>query len=809
MNRQYNGPVIGAGDSIGQFQLIREVGRGGMGVVYLAHDTRLNRDVAIKCLPDDFATDTERLERFRREARLLASLNHPNIATIHGLEEVDGKTYLVLEHVDGRTFRDFIDRDDRSHAQSVETAARIAEAIAAAHARGIVHRDIKPDNIRFMDDGTVKVLDFGLASEIPPEGDGEADGTAVTLKTGAGAVMGTPGYMSPEQARGERADKLSDIFALGCLVYEMLTGRRAFQGGSAADSIAATLREEVTPPSQTSSEIPPELDAIVMRCLERRAEDRFQSAQDLAFSLRSALGTSRSALTSERPARINSRSRMRWLVISVLALSISALAVWRFLPRPADAAVIQSLAVLPFANGSSDLDAGFLCDGIAESIANRLANLSDLRVVPSHSSFHYRGESVDLDQVARELDAHAILTGRLLRRGDRITVSVSLIDARADRHVWGDRFEEPLGNVLVLESEIADRVASQLRLQLIGEERSQLAKSATTVPEAHLAYLRGRHFWWTSNSQDDLWTAAQHFEQAIELDPDYALPYCGLVDAKCILAAWGAVQPLETRGELQARVDTALALDESLAEAHVSAGTVAMYLSWDWAAAESAFRRAIALDPGLANGYLEYGRMLAWVGRLDESEAIYRKGIEANPVAPTFLTGLGMLYAGSDRLEEAEEVLNEALLVSPDHHEALIWLGVVRQHQGRFDEAVELAEQVVLTREKPEFALSAFLVNAYAMAGRTDEAREVLSRMQESKDDTPAHHLWLAESHAALGEVDRAFAELDLAMEAREAWLPNLRFDPGLVPLRRDPRFAEIHRRMGLGHVDLSLPPQH
>jgi TolB-like protein/Flp pilus assembly protein TadD len=483
-------------------------------------------------------------------------------------------------------------------------------------------------------------------------------------------------------------------------------------------------------------------------------------------------------------------------------IAIGALSVWLLWPQPP----LQSLAVLPFINESGDEDAAFLCDGIAESIINRLATISDLRVVPSSTAFHFRGED-DLDRVAQAMKVRAILTGRLTRIGGELTIRVSLDDMHENRRLWGHPFRGRLDNVLEVETDIADRVAEELRLRLTEDERSRLARGGTTVADARLAYMRGRHFWWTSNSQDSMWKAASHFEQAIDLDREYARPYCGLVDTMCILAAWGALQPLQIRSEMQARVDTALALDDTLAEAHASAGLVAMYLNWDWAGAEEAFKRAIALNQDLAIAYLEYGRMLAWVGRYDEAEEQYRKGIEANPVSLTVLTGVGMLYAGTGRLDKAEEVLKEALVLDADHHEALVWRGVVRQRQRRFDEAVTLVEQSVLTREQPELALLGFLGNAYAMAGRMDDARDVLIRMQQMKHEEPAHHLWFAEIYAALGEVEEAFVQLDKAVAAREAWLPNLRFEPGLVHLRDDPRFAEVHRKMGLVHVDFVNPP--
>jgi serine/threonine protein kinase len=637
---------------IGPYQVMREIGRGGMGVVYLAQDTKLDREVAIKCLPDEFAGDEQRLERFNREARLLASLNHPNIATVHGLEEVDGRKYFVLEYIDGESLADYLRQHGRSWRKCLEVASGIADALAAAHARGVAHRDVKPDNVRFTRDGRVKVLDFGLACTVPQDGSGGTDATTVARDTTPGAVLGTPGYMAPEQARGQPADSRSDIFAFGCLVYEMLTSRATFARDTVADSLAATLQEDVEPPSRIAARIPAELDAIVMRCLEKRPDDRYQSARDLAFSLRTVIGErGPSSGRGSRPPGA-SRRRYRFVGAGLALVAIVVASVWLLWPKPP----LQSLAVLPFINESGDENAAFLCDGIAESIINRLATISELRVVPSSTAFHFRGEE-DLDRIAQALGVRAVLTGRLIRRGDELTIRVSLDDMQEDRRLWGHPFRGRLDKVLELETDIADRVADELRLRLTDDERSRLARGGTTVPDAHFAYMRGRYFWWQRNSTEDDWKAAAQFERAIELDPNYALPYCGLVDAQCILASWGALQPLGIRDEAQTYVDTALTLDDKLSEAHVSGGLVAMFLNWDWPRAESAFERAIAIDPDLATAYLEYGRMLAWTGRYEDAERQYRAGIEANPVSALFLTGLGMLYSGTGRLAEAEKVL--------------------------------------------------------------------------------------------------------------------------------------------------------
>ena len=478
---------------IGPYEITREIGRGGMGVVYLARDTKLDREVAIKALPDELAQDDDRVARFEREANLLASLNHPNIATVFGLEEVGSKKYLVLEYIDGESLIEFLNRNRSSWRKCVEPAAGIAEALAASHARGVVHRDIKPENVLFTRDGIVKLLDFGLALPVPTDSGEDRGATTVKIETKPGTIRGTPGYMAPEQVRGKSADPRSDIFAFGCLLHEMLTGRPTFARDTAADSMAATLKDLPKDPIESGIDIPTELNRVTMRCLEKRPDDRFQSARDLAFSLRGAFGA------SEAPARTMriqtpKPSGFRWTIGAVAVVALVTMGIWLFRPEEEEPPRVRSLAVLPFVNDSGDQEADYLAAELPASIIDSLTTLSELHVVPRSTSFRLRNSDEEVTAIGRLLNADLVLIGQINMRGDELRVRAELIDVATNNQQWSHHYDQSLDDTLAVEKEITQRIAQALRLQSTGEEQIRLAKRRPENTEAHLAYLEGRKF---------------------------------------------------------------------------------------------------------------------------------------------------------------------------------------------------------------------------------------------------------------------------------------------------------------------------
>ena len=463
-------------------------------------------------------------------------------------------------------------------------------------------------------------------------------------------------------------------------------------------------------------------------------------------------------------------------------------------------------AILPFTDNSPQPQE-WLASGLADALSTRLGrvNPSALGVLGPETTKYYAQPGKSLQDLREDLNVAFVLRASIQNIGDDVRITANLIQADDLTSVWSAEFNGTLDDPFALQSMVAEKIIADLPFELTGEERVRLQNRYTPKPEAELAYMRGRYFSpRDTGGERNLFRAVSYFEQAIEIDPGYALPYCGLADAKCYLAAWGALQTSRIRSEMEDSVARALMLDDTLAEAHVSTGLVAMFLNWDWPAAEAAFERAIELNPNHAHTYFEYGHLLALVGRYDEAKERFEEAIRLNPVSSAHLSGLGMLYAGFGRLNEAESMLQEAYELNKDNEDAFVWLADVRQKQGRFDDAVEIMERAVFSREHPELAMRCFLGNAYAMAGRMDDARGQLAEMHKMKSEVPGHHLLFGELHAALGEKDEAFRWLDQAVAERAAWLPHVRLDPGSVHIRSDPRFAELHRKMGLGHVDLS-----
>jgi serine/threonine-protein kinase len=780
---------------IGPYQVDREIGRGGMGVVYLARDSRLDREVAIKCLPDEFGGDEERLERFNREARLLASLNHPNIATVHGLEEVDGKKYLVLEYIDGESLADCLRQPGRSWRKSLEVASGIADALAAAHARGVAHRDVKPDNVRFTRDGRVKVLDFGLACTVQKDGSGGTDATTVARDTRPGAVMGTPGYMAPEQARGQPADARSDIFAFGCLLYEMLTGRVAFGRDTIADSLAATLQEDVEPPSRITARIPAELDAIVMRCLEKRPDDRFQSARDLAFALRGISDRSTSVAGSERmPA---GRPYLPRLVAGSLAIGCLVVVIaWYVTIRSPDDR-ITSLAVLPFVNESEDPQVAFLCEGVAESIINRMGGVDQLRVVSRNTSFRHAGREDELEQVARDLGVDAIVTGRVIRRGERLIIGVSVDDAKGEL-IWGDRFDRSLADILVMEGDIVDRIATGMSLQLTAAQRSQLAMSPTPNPDAYLAYLKGS-FWHLRIEGEAYRRALQHYDRALELDSDFALAHAAKAHLYCNRGL-GLFSPArEVWPQARAGAELAVSLDAELPQAHLAIGFIRYIWEWDFAGAETALREALRLKPDFGFAYHILAHVLATQGRFAEALALSKDATRLEPHTLIFNSCQGHFYAWNAQPELAMAKLRETNAADSGFGHTYVYLGRELVAQGLPDEGIEVLEHLRDSGLRVQDA-GGDLGWAYAEAGRRDDAIAELAALEERAAVEFIPNIAFARIHAGLRDDDQTIEWLQRAVEAREAVLPLIRNEPHFRHLHDDPRFVAILDRIGLPH---------
>src|SRR5438094_1534541 len=606
------------GRKLGRYEIRAKIGEGGMGEVYRARDTQLGLDVAVKVLPSTYSVDEHRLSRFEQEASAASALNHPNILIVHDIGSHEGSPYVVSELLEGETLRKRISGAPLAQRRALEYALKIANGIAAAHEKGIVHRDLKPDNIFITKDGRVKILDFGIAKLTQADRSrSQTDIPTRRVDTGPGIVMGTVGYMSPEQVRGQAVDHRSDIFSFGAILYEMLSGRRAFHGESAADTMSAILKEDPPDLSDTNQNISPALERLVNHCLEKNPEARFHSASDLAFALETAnakLTVSSPGLSTASPSSsaeyivtgIKRHKISVLLGLLVLAIAIAGLASYLHVRNSKIA--IESIAVLPFANQNHDPDTEYLSDGLTESIINSLTQLSNLRVIPSTSVTRYKAKEIEPLTAGKDLGVRAILTGRILQRGDNLTVSAALIDVRDNKQLWGEQYNRKVADALAVQQEISREISERLRTKLSGEEQQQLTRRDASNSEAYSFYLKGRYYW-NKRTVQNVRKAMEQFQQAADKDPNYALAYVGLADCYLLLEEYAGTPAIETIPKAKAFAQRAVQLDDSLAEAHTSVGYAYEEL-WQWEKAAAELKRALELNPNYPTAHHWHGIFL-------------------------------------------------------------------------------------------------------------------------------------------------------------------------------------------------------
>ncbi len=791
------GNQLGQRDSgpnkIGPYEITREIGRGGMGVVYLARDTKLDRDVAIKALPPEVVDDEDKLSRFEREAKLLASINHPNIATIYGLEEVEGRRYLILEYIDGESLIEYLNRNRHSWRKCVEAAASIADALAAAHARGVVHRDIKPDNILFTRDGVVKILDFGLALSVATEQQDEPDDVTIKLDTKPGAVMGTPGYMSPEQVRGEPADTRSDIFSFGCLLHEMLTNRPTFARDTNADSMAATLRDEPDAPSVCGAHTPTELDPVLMRCLEKRPDDRFQSARDLAFSLRRVL----SPTGTHQPVTSHPTKAFPWRLATGTAavLAIAAASVWMLRSKEPAALVptIRSLAVLPFENITGDSDIEYLADELPASIIDSMATISNLHVVPRSTAFRHRNSTEDTVVIGQQLNVDFVLIGQFQSRDNELRVRAELIEVATKRQLWSKRYNQSLVDTLAVEREITQRITDALQLQITGEERTRIEQRRPVNAEAHAAYLEAR-YWWNKRTKTGFEKALELHERALQLDSEFALAYAGKAETYVLMGLYSRpsreVMPL---AEQAAR--RAIELDPMLPGAHTALGWIRGMYRWDWKAAEESFLKALEFDPNYATAHNFYGDLLTCIGRLDEAEQHKQTVVTLDPGSLIGRSDLALSALTSRDFSVAIKRAQAAIDMDPNFPPTHRVLGDIYIGMRRFEDAIEAYSKAY--EISGNGGLLGYVGYAQGLAGRRADAIATLDTLTALALLEYVPKSVFALVHFGLGNRDLAFEYFDQAIEDRQTGISFYKFDPSVDPLRSDPRFDALLERIG------------
>jgi serine/threonine protein kinase len=810
------GSPLSPGTKLGRYQIRSPLGAGGMGEVYLAQDTHLNRKVALKVLPSDLINDRQRLLRFEREAQAASALNHPNILTIHEIG-VEGNTHFIAtEFIEGETLRHKLQTMRLEIKETLTIATQIAAALDEAHRHGIVHRDIKPENLILREDGLVKVLDFGLAklteqSEVALAA--TEDPTRELMRTTPGAVIGTVAYMSPEQARGREVDARTDIFSLGAVLYEMLTGRLPFAGETPSDMIAAILKVE---PAPLNAHTPLELQRIVRKSLQKNADERYQTAKDLLIDLKAlkeeqdftaALERSGTFTKSDESAPTQDQSTHTVssaefiasgikqhktsfaLTLIVLLLATLVFGYWFFTRRSISTAQIESIAVLPFQNESVNPDVDYLSDGMTESLINSLSQLPKLNVKARSSVFRYKGKEVEPQQVGSELNVQAILNGRVVQRGDDLTLYLSLVDGRNGNQIWGEQYNRKLTNLVTLQNEIARDVANKLRTRLSGADEQKLAKNYTENVEAYQLYLKGR-FYWNKRTPEALKRAVDYFNQAIALDPSYALAYAGLADAYVMKIDYRVLPSREAIPPAREAALKALSLDDGLAEAHASLGLILHWGDYDFAGAEREFKRAIELNPNYTSAHQWYGSLLTSLGRTEDALVEHRRALEIEPLSlvMNYTYAASLFYAR--RYDEAIAQAKKTLELDMNSLGAHFLLGSAFVSKGDYAQAVDAFAK---SRELSGDHASAEVIREnFAKGGWQMFLRGVL------KDEASVDSYTLAQVHVLLGNKDEAFAQLNKSYGIREPALTRLKVDPRFDPLRDDPRFADLLRRMNL-----------
>lgn len=782
-----------AGQKLGHYQLIRSLGAGGMGEVYLAEDLRLGRKIALKFLPDYFINDTNRLRRFGQEARAASSLNHPNIVTVYEIGEADGHHFIANEFIDGVTLRERMTEARRASdrtpvinsqfklSETLDIAVQIAEALVAAHEAGIVHRDIKPENIMVRRDGYVKVLDFGLAKSTGIDCEHLVSELPTQIKTTPGAFMGTVEYMSPEQARGFPVDARTDIWSLGVVLYEMAAGHVPFAGPSKSDIMAAILEHEPQPLT-SAGKVPETLEFIVEKALTKDREERYHTSRELLADLRRL--RERHA-TSERGPAIKGGTPIVGQKMAAQMLERQQMA--------------PSIAVLPFVNMSADSENEYFCDGLAEEIINALTKVESLYVVARTSAFSFKDKKLDMRDIGRRLDVANVLEGSVRKAGNRLRIMAQLISVQDGYHLWSERYDRELEDVFAIQDDITLAIVDNLKVKLLRGERSALLDRYRDNLEAYNLYLKGRHYW--SKRPPGISRAIEYFDRAIATDANYALAYAGLADCYNTLGSWenGTLSPSEAMPKAKAAAERALALDSMLAEAHTSLAYGNMHYDWDWSAAETRFQRAFDINPNYPTAHHWRSHYLTAQARAEDSLVESNRFLELDPLDLFANAHLAWHYLFAREYDQAIEQCWKSRELFPDSFFPAFFVALAYEQKGMFDEAVAEFEKVMNNSPNLTFA-KAGLGHLYAVSGEKVKAENIIAELDQISKTRYVPSYDVAVIHAGLGEKELAFEWLEKAYREHSSWLAYLRVEPRLDPLRSDSRFTDLLRRIGLPH---------
>jgi len=793
-------PALSTGSVFaGRYQIIEELGEGGMGKVYRVLDKKLGEEVALKLVRPEIALDQSTVERFRNELKLARKISHRNIGRMFDLGEEEGKHFITMEYVPGENLRTMIRMSGQLGVRTAVTILKeVCEGLTEAHRLGIVHRDLKPSNIMIDREGNVRILDFGIARSMKGKG-----------ITGAGVAIGTPEYMSPEQVEGKETDERSDIYSLGVVLYEMVTGRVPFEGETPFVIGVKHKSEIPRDPRELNSQIPDELSRVILKCLEKDREKRFQSAADVYSELSGMekgipaterIVPRRKPFTSKEITVTFGLKKLLLPILGLVFLIVAAIVIWKVLPKKEAvlaASAKKSIAVLPFEDLSQARNNEYLCDGISETLINALINIEGLWVPAQTSAFSFKGKTQDIREIGQKLGVDNVLEGSVQVAGDSLRVTARISNVQDGRQVWSEIYNRKMADVFAIQDDIAKAIVTALKIKLLGEKDGPLIKNYTENLEAYSLYLQGRNFW-NRRGEADLIKSIEYFEKAIGIDPNYALAYAGLGDAYGALGSNAFWPPEKAFPKAKAAALKALEIDNNLAEAHASLVGIMMCYDWDFAGAEKEFELAVELNPNYAAAHQWHGVLLSILGQHEEAIREIKIARDLDPISPRISAHVGWVLYSARRYEQAFEELNKALEVAPNHSDSQDNLGLAYEAMGKYEEAVKCFRQAVeMSGGAKEY--ESHLASCYALMGKREEARKILNSIIEYSKENYVSSVFISRVPAVLGEKGQALAWLEKAFRERD---PNLLYDlktyHGFDPLRSDPRFTALLRKIGL-----------
>jgi serine/threonine-protein kinase len=832
-----------ANSTLSHYRIVSKIGAGGMGEVYLAKDTKLDRKVALKTLPAELAANQDRMRRFVQEAKAAAALNHPNIAHIYEIGEADGVNFIAMEFVDGTTLREKIHGEKSELKALLKHLLQVAEGLAKAHASGIVHRDLKPDNIMITSDNHAKILDFGLAKLLEAIGqqpDSEGGNASSEIATAMmpvahstpGVVMGTVGYMSPEQALAKPVDQRADIFSFGCILYEAATGRKPFAGESVVDTLHKIIHDPAPAITDFNPSASSELQRVIRKCLAKEPAKRYQTIRDVANDLEELLEDMKGVSNIERsvaPSTNTSTSSAPGITADMSAQSTAsatqpaassaefiysgvkqhkfgaaivllvlivgvATGLGLYLRSRKTAVGIESIAVMPFVNESGNSDVEYLSDGMTETLINSLSQIPNLSVKARSSVFRYKGKEIDPKKIAAELNVQAILTGRVVQRRDQLILNLELVDAQTENVLWGNRYERKSSELVALQSEIARDVSNKLKTKLSGADAAKVEKNYTANSEAYQLYLKGR-FYGSKRTAKDAQKSIEYYQQASTIDPNYALAYAGLAEANWFLAYYSFPQLNDLVPKARELALKALELDSSLAQPHSVLGVICFNYDRDFACMEREQKLAIELNPNYSEAPRRYGLMLQDLGRFEEARIAYRRALEIDPLSPVANFQIAQVLFFERKYEESETQSKKNVELDPSFWYAHLQLFYVYRMKRDYASAVEELAKVQDARNEPD---AAKLIRESFVGG---DWQGFLKRITEQRSRLKIYPYFVATFFAELGEKDKAFAALNEALESKDQHTAWMKVDPFTDPLRDDPRFLEVLKKAGFSSM--------